>query len=249
MSLPPIECLYVTEDPLREWKAGNPSFRVAEPVPPLRFVFELCWTMVRGELPFQKCKGTLDSVEFTERVSDEELGSTFADIVAQMAQDLSMPGDYRGRLIKLAKWLVESKLVPLRIFQERCEEEFLWEAEMIKIKAQDLKGKEVRVNTRLLYQQTKFNLLREESEGYAKLVTLLCEGSANTTENASAVMIGIIKSLIGHFDLDPNRVFDIVLECFELQPDNKVFMELIPIFPRVCNILVGIAFCFCSTLK
>lgn len=29
---------------------------------------------------------------------------------------------------------------------------------------------QVRVNTRLLYQQTKFNLLREESEGYAKLV-------------------------------------------------------------------------------
>ncbi|XP_021909786.1 THO complex subunit 2-like [Carica papaya] len=81
-----------------------------------------------------------------------------------------MPGDHRSRLIKLAKWLSESSLVPLRLFQERCEEEFLWEAEMIKIKAQDLKGKEVRVNTRLLYQQTKFNLLREESEGYAKLV-------------------------------------------------------------------------------
>lgn len=31
-------------------------------------------------------------------------------------------------------------------------------------------GFQVRVNTRLLYQQTKFNLLREESEGYAKLV-------------------------------------------------------------------------------
>ncbi|KAF2545441.1 hypothetical protein F2Q70_00020755 [Brassica cretica] len=63
--------------------------------------------------------------------------------------------------------------------------EFLWEAEMVKIKAQDLKGKEVRVsnfckhciivtykfaigtavrlNTRLLYQQTKFNLLREKA--------------------------------------------------------------------------------------
>lgn len=33
-------------------------------------------------------------------------------------------------------------------------------------------GFQVRVNTRLLYQQTKFNLLREESEGYAKLVTV-----------------------------------------------------------------------------
>ncbi|KAA8529838.1 hypothetical protein F0562_034393 [Nyssa sinensis] len=232
MSLPPVECTYVTEDCIREWKSGNPGFKVPNQVPMLRFVYELCWTMVRGELPFQKCKTALDSVEFLDKVSDEEMGSKFADIVTQMAQDLTMPGEYRARLIKLAKWLVESTLVPLRLFQERCEEEFLWESEMIKIKAADLKSKEVRVNTRLLYQQTKFNLLREESEGYAKLVTLLCRGSEASTQNASAATVGIIKSLIGHFDLDPNRVFDIVLECFELQPHNKVFLDLISIFPK-----------------
>ncbi|KAK9222965.1 hypothetical protein WN944_011406 [Citrus x changshan-huyou] len=86
-----------------------------------------------------------------------------------------MPGKRHVRLINLAKWLVESAWVALRLFQERCEEELLWAAEMIKIKAQDLKGKEVshdylvRVNTSLLYQQTKFNLQQEKSEGYAKL--------------------------------------------------------------------------------
>ncbi|KAJ6973964.1 THO complex subunit 2-like isoform X1 [Populus alba x Populus x berolinensis] len=231
-TLPPMECLYVTEEFLLELKSGNRSFRLPHPVPVLRFLCELSWTLVRGELPFQKCKAALDSVEFVDKMSAVGLGSNFADIITQMAQDLTMSGEYRSRLIKLAKWLVESALVPLRFFQERCEEEFLWEAEMIKIKAQDLKGKEVRVNTRLLYQQTKFNLLREESEGYAKLVTLLCRGSEDTAENTSAATIGIIKSLIGHFDLDPNRVFDIVLECFELQPDSNVFLELIPIFPK-----------------
>ncbi|KAH8491620.1 hypothetical protein H0E87_023662 [Populus deltoides] len=239
-----MECLHVTEEFLLELKSGNRSFRLPHPVPILRFLYELSWTLVRGELPFQKCKAALDSVEFVDKMSAVGLGSNFADIITQMAQDLTMSGEYRSRLIKLslfniksfpsfqAKWLVESALVPLRFFQERCEEEFLWEAEMIKIKAQDLKGKEVRVNTRLLYQQTKFNLLREESEGYAKLVTLLCRGSEDTAENTSAATIGIIKSLIGHFDLDPNRVFDIVLECFELQPDSNIFLELIPIFPK-----------------
>ncbi|KAK7836681.1 tho complex subunit 2, partial [Quercus suber] len=63
-------------------------------------------------------------------------------------------------------------------------------------------------------------------------VTLLCRDSEASTQNVSAATIGIIKSLIGHFDLDPNRAFDIVLECFELQPDNKIFLELIPIFPK-----------------
>ncbi|KAJ7980585.1 THO complex subunit 2 [Quillaja saponaria] len=232
MSLPLVERVYVTQDCVREWKSGNPSFKVSEPVSLLRFLYELCWTMVRGELPYQKCKLALDSVVFVDKVSSKELGSTFADVVTQMAQDFTLPGDYRSRLLKLAKWLVESGLVPLRLLQERCEEEFLGEAEMIKIKAQELKSKEVRVNTRLLYQQTKFNLLREESEGYAKLVTLLCQDSEVASQNVSAATIGIIKSLIGHFDLDPNRVFDIVMECFELQPYNNVFLELIPIFPK-----------------
>ncbi|XAR65132.1 hypothetical protein NMG60_11009111 [Bertholletia excelsa] len=232
MSLPPVECIYVTDDCIREWKNGNLSFKVPNPVPMLRFLYELCWVMVRGELPFQKCKTVLDSVEFLDKFSEEEIDSNLADVVTQMAQDLTLPGEYRARLIKLARWLVESSLVSLRLLQERCEEEFLWESEMIKIKAADLKSKEVRVNTRLLYQQTKFNLLREESEGYAKLVTLLCRGSEVPNQNASAATVGIIKSLIGHFDLDPNRVFDIVLECFELQPDNSVFLDLIPIFPK-----------------
>ncbi|KAH9619795.1 hypothetical protein KSS87_016191, partial [Heliosperma pusillum] len=39
-------------------------------------------------------------------------------------------------------------------------------------------------------------------------------------------------SLIGHFDLDPNRVFDIVLECFEMQPHINLFLDLIPIFSK-----------------
>ncbi|WJX54413.1 THO complex subunit 2 [Trifolium repens] len=232
MSVPPVQCVYVTEDCVREWKTGNPSFKVSQPVPMLRFLYELSWTMVRGELPFPKCKVALDSVVFSDKASAEKVASNFADIVSQMAQDLTLSGEFRSRLIKLARWLVESELVPVRLLQERCEEEFLGEAEFIKIKAQELKGKEVRVNTRLLYQQTKFNLLREESEGYAKLVTLLCRDSEALTQKGSASTIGIIKSLIGHFDLDPNRVFDIVLECFELQPDNDVFIELIPIFPK-----------------
>lgn len=230
MSISSIECTYISDDFLHQLKNGDPNLKLANPVPVLRFLYELVWSMVHATLPFQKCKAALDAVEFSVAVSEEELGSYFADIVTQMALDLTMSGEFRARLIKLASWLVECSLVPVRFFQERCEEEFLWECEMVKIKAQELKSKEVRVNTRLLYQQTKFNLLREESEGYAKLVTLLCEGSG--AFNSSSPTIGTIKSLIGHFDLDPNRVFDIVLECFEMQPQNDLFLDLIPLFPK-----------------
>ena len=41
-----------------------------------------------------------------------------------------------------------------------------------------------------------------------------------------------------HFMFYLATVFDQVLECFELQPDNNVFLELIPIFPKVISRLL-----------
>lgn len=41
-----MECKYVTEESLREWKNGNINFKVQNPVPVLRFLYELCWTVV-----------------------------------------------------------------------------------------------------------------------------------------------------------------------------------------------------------
>jgi hypothetical protein len=52
--------------------------------------------------------------------------------------------------------------------------------------------------------------LREESEGYSKLMTEL-GAQANLTSRA----LENIQSLIGCFNLDPNRVLDIILESFE----------------------------------
>ncbi|BBM99302.1 THO complex subunit 2 [Marchantia polymorpha subsp. ruderalis] len=233
MAVLALECKYVTEEYVKEWKSNNSARKLSIEVPPARFVYELCWTVIRGELPQSKCRLALDAVGLTDHAAKEDTSSVLADTIAHMGQELTLPGESRTRLIELAKLLVQIDLVPMRLLQERCEAEFLWEAEMIRIKANELKSKEVRVNTRLLYQQTKFNLLREESEGYAKLLTLLCQrGPDGLTKQTSTAVVSTIKSLIGHFDLDPNRVFDIVLECFELQPDNSAFLELIPLFPK-----------------
>lgn len=56
------------------------------------------------------------------------------------------------------------------------------------------KSRVVKTKTRLYYKQLKFNLLREESEGYAKLITEL--SSAENDTNLSSVL-GRIRSLIG----------------------------------------------------
>ncbi|KAJ1286808.1 hypothetical protein BS78_03G380500 [Paspalum vaginatum] len=235
---PPLQApdyKHITEECLHEWKGQSAdAFRLPDPVPMARFLYELCWAIVRGDLPPQKSRVALESVVFVEEARrEDELGSVLADIIAHLGQDITISGEYRSRLVKMTKSFVESSVTAPRHLQERCEEDFLWEVEQSKLKGPELKSKEVRVNTRLLYQQTKFNLLREESEGYAKLVTLLCQvGSDVGCQNSCSVTISIIKSLIGHFDLDPNRVFDIVLECFELYPDSNIFHQLIPLFPK-----------------
>ena len=71
-------------------------------------------------------------------------------------------------------------------------------------------------NTRTQYEQDKFNLQREENEGYSKLVVQLIQPSlCSVTDHDLSNLVLNIQQLIGYFNLDPNRVQDIVLEAFE----------------------------------
>lgn len=41
-----------------------------------------------------------------------------------------------------------------------------------------------------------------------------------------------MQALIGYFDLDPNRVLDLVLDAAEIQPHNTAYHKLIPLFKK-----------------
>ncbi|KAJ1363788.1 hypothetical protein KIN20_023725 [Parelaphostrongylus tenuis] len=77
-----------------------------------------------------------------------------------------------------------------------------------------------RIPERMSYKQAKYNLLREESEGYSKLITELMDGGGGLPPKT---MMTRVLCLIGQFNLDPNRVTDIVLECFECCASQKNF--------------------------
>jgi THO complex subunit 2 len=86
------------------------------------------------------------------------------------------------------------------------------------------------------YKQRRFNLFREESEGYAKLITELNQ-DINDQEGVVSTL-EMIKSLIGCFNLDPNRVLDIILESFETRPENeKLFIPLLQTYMHDGNII------------
>ncbi|KZF22808.1 hypothetical protein L228DRAFT_268188 [Xylona heveae TC161] len=74
----------------------------------------------------------------------------------------------------------------------------------------------IRKQTNLLYRQSNYNLLREESEGYSKLVTELFTTSSHEPPTSEVVeeTFERVKALIGAFDLDVGRVLDITLDVF-----------------------------------
>ena len=98
------------------------------------------------------------------------------------------------------------------------------------------------------YKQQKYNLFREECEGYAKLVTEL---NQDLSTISPAEILEVIKSIIGYFNLDPNRVLDIILESFECQLDqHDFFIELLREYTpdkQTLNDLLGFKFKFHMT--
>ncbi|KAF3360070.1 hypothetical protein VDGD_00613 [Verticillium dahliae] len=90
----------------------------------------------------------------------------------------------------------------------------------------------IRHSTNMLYRQANYNLLREESEGYSKLVTELfsCVDDYDTpTTREAEAAFEKIKGLIGTFDLDVGRVLDVALDVHatSLVKASKFFVKLL----------------------
>ena len=93
--------------------------------------------------------------------------------------------------------------------------------------------------------------LQEETEGYSKLIAELSElpsagGADNTStrgcKSANEVVMNI-QSLIGYFDLDPNRVLDLVLEALEAVPSRVANKQLVSLFnPEFIPHMIGFKF-------
>lgn len=133
--------------------------------------------------------------------------------------------------------------------KERLEPDLLEAAKAIQSAALFTK-KQVRINTAMHYKQQKFNLMREEPEGYSKLVCLLLNAKAD--DDPLSIYEQAI-AFIGYFDLDPIRVLDVILDAFAFAADVKggLFIALLKRFdfpiPTVSSIL-GFKLKFLSTL-
>ena len=89
----------------------------------------------------------------------------------------------------------------------------------------------IRKQTNLLYRQSNYNLLREESEGYSKLLTELFTTSSNEPPSSEVVedTFERVKAMIGAFDMDVGRVLDVTLDVFAavLVKQYRFFVKLL----------------------
>lgn len=102
----------------------------------------------------------------------------------------------------------------------------------------------IRKQTNLLYRQSNYNLLREESEGYSKLLTELFTTSNNEPPSAEVVedTFERVKAMIGAFDMDVGRVLDVTLDVFAavLVKQYRFFVKFLRVsswWPKDENIL------------
>ncbi|KPP70892.1 THO complex subunit 2-like [Scleropages formosus] len=168
-------------------------------------LYDLSSHVLRGTLKLELATGALaDVMEMRE-----DMSSILADVFSVLDIETSCleeknKRDHFTQLVGACMFFV-----PDVVLKERLDPETLETLGLIK-QAQQFNQKIVKIKTKLFYKQQKFNLLREENEGYAKLVTELGQDLSGSV--TSHLMLESIKSLIGCFNLDPNRVLDIILE-------------------------------------
>ena len=126
----------------------------------------------------------------------------------------------------LINLLLNEKLINKIELIEKLEEPTLNQIGLIDSK--DFINKFTRINTKS-YEQTKFNLLREESEGYSELITFLFdinELKIKLEQNEIETILKKIVKIIGYFNLDSYRVLDIAIEVFKYSPFNINYIKI-----------------------
>ncbi|XP_058948707.2 THO complex subunit 2 [Pocillopora verrucosa] len=194
-----------------------------------RVIYEVFNHVIQGDLRQE------DAIPLLSDVTEVHPGcsSLLADLICILDVESQCAEDKpsRERFLSLVGACVG--LVPEVLLKERLEVETLDSLGIIQL-TKAFNQKYVRTKTKLFYKQQKFNLVREESEGYAKLVTEL--GQEISGHVTSERVLENIKSLIGRFNLDPNKTLDVLLDSFECRIDiEDFFLPLLKSYMEKCE--------------
>ena len=220
------------------------------------FLIKLKIMLENPNMPLNARSWNPDAVErsigfnFSEKELDLSLSSVLVDGIYLF---YSLYQDLKEKCVLFTRHAIAKKYILPSMVLERTDSEFIKAVGVSDVGAFDKKY--IRANTAYLYTQSKFNLLREESQGFSKLLVLLSENSgipsldalyqaskgkvkdirgirANIVKEEAVRVLDQILKLIGTFELDSNRVLDLILDVFAAKVLNyDFFIELLKISP------------------
>lgn len=136
---------------------------------------------------------------------DVDAVSTFLDTLSSLTQD-------KDKQARVQHMLMATDIDVSRMRNE-LESDLLGSLGLVR----DTFGRvAVRKATHALYRQSNYNLLREETEGYSKLMTeyFTTVNSQPPSQETVSATYQRVNALIGAFDLDIGRVLDVTLDVF-----------------------------------
>ncbi|VDK59815.1 unnamed protein product [Cylicostephanus goldi] len=149
-------------------------------------VLDICEKVITLEISPQDAFAKLEELKTTFPL----LPSLLLDVLVSVEGDAQNSEIKDKAVPKFAEFvgLVADKIVPADILKI--------ELDVLEASLPTNKQQLVRLKTRLYYKQAKFNLLREESEGYAKLITELMDGGGGIP---AKTMMTRVLCLIGEY--------------------------------------------------
>lgn len=169
-------------------------------------------------------EAVLDAIEALEQEREDVAALEDAlrkELGMDDAVDVTTPSSKRLELIRtlLEKGVIQSSLASHILDPARLEAPI-----HLLNSRQKFTGRERRIRTGQFYKQKKHNLLRECSEGWARLIVVLEDKAAlgpggddedpQARRSRAKSLWKRIMAIIGCFDLSPNRVLDLVLDAF-----------------------------------
>ncbi|CRK88716.1 CLUMA_CG002522, isoform A [Clunio marinus] len=196
-----------------------------------RAIYDLVCSGIKGILKKDALQTALTELIFIHK----DIASIILDIFHVLDTETQSQTDFTveerstfGMIIKASEKLFSEKML-----KERLEIDTLQEFGIVN---KTFYTKFIKIKTKLYYKQRRFNLFREENEGYAKLMTELNKEFGDDDNELNTIEMG--KSLIGCFNLDPNRVLDVILESFESRSEqHELFIPLLKSYMPDSNII------------
>lgn len=182
---------------------------------------ELIRSSIDGRMAAQDAGAVLKDVLSKQSDEDrQELQSLVADIVNVLEER-----DWKTSALRN---FISASAVSPDVLREELDVETLQALGLVRNTFSTMRN---RKTTNLIYRQANFNLLREEPEGYSKLITEYFNVSHVDNLNGPVAEDAFqrIKALVGSFDLDVGRVLDITLDLMSnlLVKNFRFFVKIL----------------------